>query len=170
MFSELLHEFYLNIIRFAPVLAVALLILLISYIISMLVKRAFTRIASRLDAGKSQVALLAGTVSKIVIILFGAITALGTVGVNVNALIAGLGLSGFAMGFALKDALSNLLAGSMILIYQPFLIGDRISVSGCEGIVVKIDLRYTVLKGDSQRYLIPNSSLFVNSITVIDKK
>ncbi|PCI37618.1 MAG: hypothetical protein COB53_05925 [Elusimicrobia bacterium] len=87
-------------------------------------------------------------------------------GINVGALVTGLGLTGFALGFALKDALSNLLAGAMILIYRPFQHGDRIKVKTFEGKVVEIDLRYTTLKGDAAQYLVPNSLMLSNPITI----
>jgi len=60
---------------------------------------------------------------KIVIIVIGVITALGTVGVNVTALVASLGLTSFAVGFAFKDFLSNLLSGLMIMFYHPYHVG-----------------------------------------------
>ena len=55
--------------------------------------------------------------AKLSLIVFGLVTALGTAGVNVSALVAGLGLTGFALGFAFRDVLSNLLAGVLILLY-----------------------------------------------------
>jgi small-conductance mechanosensitive channel len=94
------------------------------------------------------------------------VTALGTIGVNVGALVAGLGLSGFALSFALKDALANMLAGISILLYRPFHIGDYISVTGLEGQVVSIELRYTTLKTKKNKVLVPNSNLFTNPISV----
>ena len=48
------------------------------------------------------------------VMIFGFVTALGSVGVDVSALVAGLGLTGFALGFALKDTISNLLSGVLI--------------------------------------------------------
>src|SRR5438132_1703109 len=66
------------------------------------------------------------------LLIFGVITALGTLGINVSALVAGVGLTGFALGFALKDSLSNLLAGVMILLYRPFAHHDHIIVTGLE--------------------------------------
>jgi len=54
---------------------------------------------------------LLGRITKVAIVVFGIATALGTVGVNVSALVVGLGLTGFALGFAFRDILSNLLAG-----------------------------------------------------------
>ncbi len=99
--------------------------------------------------------------------IFGFITALGTLGINVSALVAGLGLTGFALGFALKDTISNLLSGVLILLYRPFEKGNRIKISGYEGIVVSIDLRYTELESEGNKVLIPNSKLFTDSVTVL---
>jgi len=104
------------------------------------------------------------------LIVFGAVTALGTLGINVSALVAGLGLVGFALGFALMDIISNLLAWTLILIYRPFQHNDHISVAGFEGIVTEIDLRYITLQAEGKKILIPNSKLFTNAISVLDAK
>jgi small conductance mechanosensitive channel len=103
---------------------------------------------------------------KAVMLAFGLLSALGTMGVDVSALVAGLGLTGFALGFAVRDALSNVLAGILTLVYQPFRSGDRILVTGLEGEVIDVDLRYTTLEADGKRHLVPNSSLFSNPVTV----
>ena len=106
---------------------------------------------------------------KVSLMLVGVVTALGTLGVNVAAMVTGLGLTGFAVGFALKDIISNMLAGVLILMYQPFRRTDRISIFNnisLEGEVVHIDLRYTTLELPDRRILIPNSFLFTNPITV----
>ncbi len=156
-------------IDFLPRIGIALLIFLIFWIIGNLTQKIFFKFDGRLDAGKSHVLKLVGSTIKILILIVGCITALGTIGINVNALIAGLGLSGFAVGFALKDALSNILSGALIMIYQPFRCGDTINVSGCSGKVAEINLRYTILEGENRNYLIPNSSLFTNNIEVMKK-
>ena len=113
--------------------------------------------------------LVSGGGAKISILVFGAITALGTLGINVSALVVGLGLSGFALGFALKDTISNLLAGVMILAYQPFDIGDYIVVAGKEGQVIHIDFRYTTLENNEKIILIPNSLVFANTVSILRK-
>ena len=80
----------------------------------------------------------------------------------------GPGLTGFALGFALKDIISNTLAGVLILFYKPFHRGDRIEVSGSEGVVESVDMRYTRLSTiDGSHVLVPNSNLFTNSIRVV---
>ena len=79
---------------------------------------------------------------------------------------ASLGLTGFAVGFALKDSISNLLSGVLILIHRPFSVGDTIKVKTFEGLVSAIDLRYTQLERDGEKILVPNSLLFTNPISI----
>jgi len=104
------------------------------------------------------------------IIVFGVLTGLGTIGINMVPVIAGLGLGGFALGFAFRDALSNLLAGMLIIIYQPFKESDTISVMGCQGKVTEINLRYTVLEGEAERFMIPNSLIFTKPLKIVLSK
>lgn len=82
-------------------------------------------------------------------------------------LIAGLGVSSVAIGFAFKDILQNWLAGMLILIRQPFEVGDQIKVEGSEGTVERIETRATILRTyDGQRVVIPNSDVYTNSVLV----
>lgn len=101
-------------------------------------------------------------------LVFGALTALGTVGVDVTALVAGLGLTGLTIGFALKDIVANFMAGTMLMLYRPFRRGDTIVVSGLQGVVTALDLRYTHLQASGQRYLIPNATVLNNPVTVLE--
>ena len=112
---------------------------------------------------------LAERAGEIALIMLGVLTGLGTMGINISALVAGLGLTGFALGFAFKDILGNVLAGMLILIYRPFSLKDYITVSGLEGTVVNIDLRYTTLHTEGKTILIPNSVLFIESIVILEK-
>jgi small conductance mechanosensitive channel len=101
------------------------------------------------------------------VIGFGLVTDFGTMGINVSALVASLGLTGFALGFALRDAISNLLAGVLILLYRPFHVGDHIKVAGLEGKVAALDLRYTTILDKDHRHLIPNQTLYTNPVSVL---
>ena len=141
-------------------------ILVVFFILAKIVKRIITNTAERLKLDGNLTSLLART-SNITLIIFGFVTALGTLGINVSALVAGLGLTGFALGFALKDTISNLLSGILILLYRPFELGNRIKILGYEGIVISIDLRYTELDSEGNKVLIPNSKLFTDPITVL---
>ncbi|MEC4893333.1 MAG: mechanosensitive ion channel [Oscillatoria sp. PMC 1051.18] len=111
---------------------------------------------------------LSARVSKLTLLVLGIVTALGTVGIDISALVAGLGLTGFAVGLALKDILSNLVAGILILLYKPFRRHEIISVEGFEGQVIDIDLRYTTIQAKGKKVLIPNSALFTNTICILE--
>jgi len=149
-----------------PRVAGVIVVIIIFYILSKIIKKAIAKGSQRLNFDSHLTSLFARS-SSVTIIIFGLITALGTIGINVTALVAGLGLTGFALGFALKDTISNLLSGILILLYQPFKIGNRIKIAGYEGDVVCIDLRYTELNSDGNKVLIPNSKLFTDPITVL---
>jgi small-conductance mechanosensitive channel len=153
-------------ILWAPKVGGAIVVFLVFYILAKIIKRIVTNHAERLKLDRNLTSLLA-RISGIALISFGFVTALGTLGVNVSALVAGLGLIGFAIGFALKDTISNLLSGVLILLYRPFVIGNQIKISGYEGIVISIDLRYTELDAEGNKILIPNSKLFTDPITVL---
>jgi small-conductance mechanosensitive channel len=105
---------------------------------------------------------------EITFLVIGVVVGLDTMGVDVGALVASLGLIGFAVGFALKDAISNFLAGVMLLLHHPFERRDCIKVADHEGTVLDIDFRYTILENEAQRILVPNSKLFSN-VVVVDK-
>ncbi|MDH5326456.1 MAG: mechanosensitive ion channel [Gammaproteobacteria bacterium] len=152
-----------------PRMGGAVAVVLIFFVISKFIKTAINKGSERIDFDRHLAAFLA-RVSGITVVIIGFVTALGTLGINVSAIVAGLGLTGFALGFALKDTISNLLSGILILLYRPFYIGDTISVSGYEGNVMSIDLRYTELNCEGKKILIPNSRLFTDPITVIQSQ
>lgn len=118
----------------------------------------------------SELTQFLASAARTVVVVFGAITALGTMGIDVGALIAGLGLTGFALGMAFKDVISNALSGILIIIYEPFGCDDHIKVSSFEGTVKSIDLRYTVLDREKEQVFVPNSLLFTNALTVTKAK
>lgn len=144
----------------------ALLVFAGFWIASLIVPPLLGRVGKRTPAHHAALLELGGQCAKIAWRVFGVVSALGTLGVDVSALVAGLGLTGFALGFALKDVISNVLAGVLILFYRPFGRGDHITSAGMEGLVTNIDLRYTTLLAGDKRILIPNSNLLTNAIVV----
>ena len=87
-------------------------------------------------------------------------------GVNVGPIIAGLGVTGFILGFAFQESLGNLASGLMIAINEPFKIGDYVIVAGLEGSVLKVDMMATVLATpDNKKIVIPNKSAWGSPIT-----
>jgi small conductance mechanosensitive channel len=159
-----------QVLLFLPQVAMAMLLLAVFWLLGVWVARLIRRLGRTRKLSADAMAVLA-LAAKLVLQVTGVITALGTLGVNVTALVAGLGLTGFALGFALKDIISNILAGLIILMYKPFHHADRIvvqtsTVPWLEGIVSQIDLRYTTLELPDRRILIPNANLLTNAIVV----
>ena len=166
MMGESLEKLIEQVILFIPKALTSLFVFLLFWSASAIFTRIIHRLCQKSNFRKDILVLAERTV-RVALLIFGAITALGTAGINVSALVAGLGLTGFALGFAFRDILSNLLAGILIVIFAPFQQQDHISVAGLEGIVIKIDLRYTTLQAEGKKILIPNSTLFTNAITVM---
>ena len=164
--ENLVHILLERALLWVPKVIGVVVIFVAFFILAKIVKRMITKAAERSKFDENLTSLFTRT-SSITLIIFGFVTAIGTLGVNVSALVAGLGLTGFALGFALKDTISNLLSGILILLYRPFEIGSRIKISGYEGIVISISLRYTELDSEENKVLIPNSKLFTDPITVL---
>nr|WP_228068209.1 mechanosensitive ion channel domain-containing protein [Neisseria sp. 19428wB4_WF04] len=82
-------------------------------------------------------------------------------------LVSTLGIGSVAIGFAFKDIFQNLLSGILLLLNEPFKIGDRIVSGSFEGEVENIEIRATTLRtDDDRRIVIPNSQLFTSPVTV----
>lgn len=97
--------------------------------------------------------------------ILGFIVALDAFGFDPQAVATGLGLTSLALGFALKDILSNFISGLLILILRPFELGDQIIVGETEGNVERIDLRATQLRTyDGRVVLVPNAEVFTSRI------
>ncbi|HKV08856.1 MAG TPA: mechanosensitive ion channel family protein [Thermoanaerobaculia bacterium] len=78
-----------------------------------------------------------------------------------------LGIGSVAIGFAFRDILQNFLAGILLLLTEPFKIGDQIRFGEYEGIVEDVQTRATMIRTyDSRRIVIPNAELFTHSVTV----
>jgi small conductance mechanosensitive channel len=115
--------------------------------------------------------ILVGMASRTVIAV-GFFVALSQVGVNVTALLAGLGIAGFIVGFALQDALGNFASGAMILMYRPFDVGDVVEAGGVYGTVHSMSLvSTTILTFDNQTLVVPNSKIWgdvIRNVTAQD--
>ena len=150
-----------------PDLILAIGILILFWIAGKIFK---TMLRKVLDARSphANISQVLASIIKNLMVIIGFITALGTMGINISAIVAGLGLTGFAFGFAFKDMLSNFISGVLIFIYEPFKLGDTIEVEGKKGKVVDINLRYVTIESDNQLILVPNS-ISVSKVIVVEK-
>jgi len=94
-------------------------------------------------------------------IVIGVLIALSQVGISLGPLLAGLGVVGFVVGFALQDTLSNFAAGLLILVYRPFDVDDFIEAGGVSGMVSNMSLvNTTILTFDNQTIVVPNNKIW----------
>lgn len=113
--------------------------------------------------------LVLGRLAQGIILLIGLLIALSIIfpAFKANDLIQLLGITSVAIGFAFRDIFQNFLAGIILLLSEPFRIGDQIIFGGFEGTVEDIQTRATFLRTyDGRRVVIPNSNLFTESVTV----
>ena len=123
------------------------------------------RAVLRADAGPTrldnQFLPFAKDLLKVLFIIVAGLVALGQVfGVNVTALIGGLGIGGLAVAFAAKESLENLIASFTIFLDQPFGVGDLVTAGDVSGTVEKIGFRSTRLRTAEKSYVtVPNKSM-----------
>ncbi len=107
-----------------------------------------------------------GSIAHKIVMIIGLMVALSQLGIEIAPLLAGMGIMGFVIGFALQDTLSNFASGLMILIYRPFDIGNFVDVAGISGEVKQMNLvSTTILTVDRKRMIIPNSKIWGDIIT-----
>ena len=95
------------------------------------------------------------------ILIFGVLIALSQLGISLGPLLAGLGIAGFVIGFALQDTLGNFASGLLILFYRPFDVGDVVEVGGVFGKVDNMSLvNSTIMTLDNQTIVLPNNLIW----------
>ncbi|NND61488.1 MAG: mechanosensitive ion channel family protein [Gammaproteobacteria bacterium] len=154
-------------VRMAPNILIAIGVLALFYFASKLAQNLVMKWARRNN--RPNLGQVLGGFIRAAVILAGLLLAVTIVFPSVKPvdLIAGLGVSSVAIGFAFKDILQNWMAGLLILLRQPFEIDDQIRVDDYEGTVQKIETRATIIKTyDGQKVVIPNSEVYTNSVLV----
>lgn len=90
----------------------------------------------------------------------------GQLGINTTSFLTIIGAAGLAIGLALKDSLSNLASGVMLIMFRPIKIGDFVDVGGVTGTVQSIDIFNTTIHSpDNQKHIVPNASITSGVIT-----
>ncbi len=147
-----------------------LLVQLLLFVAIILAFRFLARLGQKvvtraLDASKVRMSRLLRqmiiSVTRGLIMIFGVLVALSQMGISVGPLLAGLGVAGFIVGFALQDTLANFASGLMILFYRPFDVGDLVETGGVFGKVQDMSLvNTTILTVDNQTLVVPNSKIW----------
>lgn len=146
-------------------IVVGLAVFLSFYIVWRVANRVAKSLLNRSNIDKTTASFVTTTL-KVVILIFGAVQALSSVGINMAAIITSLGIAGLTIGFAARDALSNLISGILIFWDRPFIIGDLVEIENYYGRVEKITLRSTrVVTSDGRMLAVPNSTI-INSTVI----
>tara|TARA_R110002126_G_scaffold22915_14_gene81330 strand:+ start:8183 stop:9787 length:1605 start_codon:yes stop_codon:yes gene_type:complete len=157
-----------------PSLTFKILVFVFILFLASLVAKIVTKIISKtVKASKLQFSQLLQdffiSLSSKVVFALGLLIALSQLGFELGPLLAGFGIAGVIIGFALQDTLSNFASGMMILIYRPFDVGDLINAANVTGRVSHMSLVSTTIKTlDNQRLIVPNNKIWgdtINNIT-----
>ena len=141
------------------------LVLVVTWIVAAMVNRLMHKVAERTSFSELLENFLANT-SRNAIKIIGVIIALSMLEVNIAPLLAGVGVAGFVIGFALQDTLANFAAGFMILLYRPYDLSDVVTAGGVSGTVQAMSLVSTTLKTpDNQKVVVPNGKIWGGTIT-----
>ena len=167
--TSILEQLVVDFLTLLPSLIAALVVFAIGVYLASIVRRLARKGLELRTKNPQPITLLSQLAYWLVVILAAAVS-LQMVGFNLTAFLAGLGIAGITIGFALQDVSKNFIAGLLMLIQQPFEIGEFIEVSGYAGKVEAIDLRATQVRtADGKLVSIPNGEVIVSPITNFSK-
>jgi small conductance mechanosensitive channel len=148
----------------APQWLFQLLLITVTFFAFRWASRLAGRVIRRAVRGSQLSELMRATISRLAVtavMTLGIAVILTQLGVQLAPVLAGFGIAGLAVGFALQNTLANLAAGSLILGTRPYDLGDQIEAAGVFGTVKRMSLiSTTILTPDNQTLIVPNSSIW----------
>lgn len=166
--KDSLQELVASGVKLIPAILTALIILFLTRYAAQFVQNVVDRVSSKTVRSRS-LQLLISKVSNIGVwttgVLFACIIAFP--GLSLGDIIATLGLTSVAIGFAFQDIFKNFLAGILLLVQEPFQINDQVIIGDYEGTVEQIDIRTTRIRTyQGEQVLIPNATVFTSAVQV----
>lgn len=147
-----------------PSLVGAILLVVLTWVVAKGVRRVGLLWAEQTE-GDRGTEILIGRLCYGGVWVLGSVVALGVLGLNFGTLLGTLGLTSVAIGFSLRDVLSNYISGVILLAARPFRISDQVVIGSYEGTVVQIQLRATTMRTyDGRLVYIPNQQVFQKSV------
>lgn len=169
IFSGILQEMLTKFLAFLPKAIVAMVVMFIGLYLTGVITQA---LKLALDRRKTdhEVKLVIVQITRWSVIAITVFVAMQQMGFDLSAFLVSLGVAGFTIGFALQDISKNFVAGLLLLLQQPFEIGDAIEVAGYGGTVQDVDLRATEIRTfDGKLVLVPNADVYTSAITNFSK-
>ena len=151
-----------------PRIGVALVVFALIWLISKGVRSLVHKVTP--GPRDSSIGIVLGRLAYATLLVIGVLIALVIIfpTFTIGSLLGALGIGGVAIGFAFQDIFQNLLAGILILIREPFRVGDEITTGSYTGTVEAIETRATFIRTyDGQRVIVPNSQIYSDPVSVI---
>ncbi|MDP7457598.1 MAG: mechanosensitive ion channel family protein [Candidatus Woesearchaeota archaeon] len=163
--ADLKAQMLAKLINYLPKLIGVAVIFVIGFIIIKIITKIVEHFFARVNFDRSAETFVENLV-KVALWIVLIIILLANLGIDVSGLVAGLGIMGFIVGFALKDTLGNLAAGVFILFHRPFKVGDFVDAAGVKGTVDRIGISATEIHTfDGKKVTIPNGRVWGKAIT-----
>ena len=160
--------------RMIVVIAAAVVLLIAAKVLSCIIRKALKGLAERSHKFTPMMAGLSSKIVSAVIWLVAAVAALGLFGIDLTPVLAGLGITGVVLGFALQESISSLFSGVMIAINNPFRVGDWVDIGSVSGTVESMDMMcVTLSSGDNKKITMNNKTVWSSTIvnySYIDKR
>ena len=156
-----------NIPEFVISIIISAVIFVAAKIISYIVRRFFKKRSARNPKFSVLMASLVWRICSVLVWMIAILSILAVWGIDLTPLIAGLGVTGVVLGFALQESIGSLFSGFMIALNNPFRVGDWVEIGqdGVAGTVVAMDLMCVTLStGDNKKYTVNNKYVWSNTI------
>lgn len=170
--SDLAKGFHIP--PFLTHLLFAAIIVIVAKIIIAIIKRTVLNFSRHSEKFTFIMAQLVWKLCATLIWIVAVVAILGVFGIDLTPVLAGLGITGVVLGFALQESISSLFSGIMIAINSPFRVGDWVDIGDISGTVKSMDLMcVTLASGDNKKITMNNKSVWGNTIvnySYIDKR
>lgn len=169
LFWRTVRDFVKSSVERLPYIIVGLVVFLLFWLLGKAVRNIINKVAVQTHSIDDMLANLISRIASTLITIVGFLAACVVIfpSFKPGDIIAGLGITSVAIGFAFKDILQNFFAGLLLLWRRPFKVGDQIRVNDFEGTVEEINMRSTRLKTyDGERAILPNGDVYTSSVLV----
>ena len=160
--------------RLAVSAIIAVIVIAAAKILSVIIRHSLRRISSRGGKLTPMMASMISRICSVIIWIIAIITVLGAFGIDLTPVLAGLGITGVVLGFALQESISSFFSGIMLAVNNPFRVGDWVDIGDVSGSVVSMDLMcVTLAAGDNRRITLSNTNVWGSTIvnySFIDKR
>ncbi len=168
--QQVLNTVYTYIVQYGFNVVFALLILVIGRWVARIIAKIIEKAMLRSKVNKT-LAVFTKNIAYFGILIFVILAALNKIGIETTSFIAIIGAAGLAVGLALQGSLANFAAGVMLVVFQPFQVGDYVEAGGAAGTVDEIQIFSTVMTtSDKKKVIVPNAKITSDKIVIHNPK